>query len=383
MRIRPRVGFLIGQLAEGDLGPCGSEKQLFLLLSAIDIRIIEPILIVWNPDLNGKYDSAFPQVQTIFLKRSKWRVLRIYYLWKCLRDFKVDFLQTWSFYLNFPAWVAAKLAGLKGSLGSVKTNFLLDLQDMGPISGRLCTRFPGSIISNNDAALENIKRRLRLFRPKHLWKLSNVVDTELYRPSVRTGSSPLKIIGVGRLMASKRWPWVLEIFSRISKEVEIDWTFDIFGQGDQQLIIEQKIIDLGLSKNVRLAGYRTDIHTAVAESDIFVFGSESEGMPNGVLEAMSAGLPVVTTDVGDLASLIEDGENGFLVRIDDAKGFQERLLALMQSRQVRIQMGAAARRSIEASHSHSRVFSDLLGIYRSAGWLRTDLGSHPKSSDHP
>jgi GalNAc-alpha-(1->4)-GalNAc-alpha-(1->3)-diNAcBac-PP-undecaprenol alpha-1,4-N-acetyl-D-galactosaminyltransferase len=90
------------------------------------------------------------------------------------------------------------------------------------------------------------------------------------------------------------------------------------------------------------------------KSKIFAFTSSSEGFPNVVGEAMSAGLPVVAYDcVAGPSDLIEDGVNGFLVPLFNGDNFEEKLMMLMDDEEMRIRMGKASRNLIEKYSSES------------------------------
>jgi len=95
-----------------------------------------------------------------------------------------------------------------------------------------------------------------------------------------------------------------------------------------------------------------------------VLSSDSEGLPLSVIEAMTAGLPVIVSHVGDLPDLIEDGVNGFLVKERTAQAFSEKIVALLRDDALRTRFSEAARRaarqySIEAS---ARKWDAILAV---------------------
>ncbi|HWT89344.1 MAG TPA: glycosyltransferase, partial [Candidatus Angelobacter sp.] len=95
-------------------------------------------------------------------------------------------------------------------------------------------------------------------------------------------------------------------------------------------------------------GLRADIPEVLAACDVFVLSSEFEGNPLSVLEAMAAGLPTISTAVGGVPSLLENGTSGILVHSGDAEGFSKAMESLLLNRNLRQSMGvAAARRARE------------------------------------
>jgi glycosyltransferase involved in cell wall biosynthesis len=108
--------------------------------------------------------------------------------------------------------------------------------------------------------------------------------------------------------------------------------------------LETQVIGLGLASRVRFLGLRTDIPEVLAACDVFVLSSEFEGNPLSVLEAMAASLPTVSTAVGGVPSLLENGTSGILVDSGDTEGFSKAMESLLSNRDLRRSMGAAAAR---------------------------------------
>ena len=101
-------------------------------------------------------------------------------------------------------------------------------------------------------------------------------------------------------------------------------------------------------------------------ADIFVLSSDYEGIPNVVLEAMAAGLPIVATRVGSVADVCQHGEAGFLVAPEDETGLVEALVRLVRQPQLRREMGARARARAEEHYSLNQLPDLLTNLYRQA-----------------
>ncbi len=157
------------------------------------------------------------------------------------------------------------------------------------------------------------------------------------------------ILMVGRLIATKHQDKLIELFSKIDIP---GWKLVIVGYDHLkqshfarlQGLIEQ----LNISDRVTLAGKQYDVDAYYLKSKIFAFTSSSEGFPNVIGEAMSAGLPVVAFDcVAGPSELITDDKNGYLVPLFDYALFREKLELLMKDEKKRKQMGEAARKDIQ------------------------------------
>jgi GalNAc-alpha-(1->4)-GalNAc-alpha-(1->3)-diNAcBac-PP-undecaprenol alpha-1,4-N-acetyl-D-galactosaminyltransferase len=105
--------------------------------------------------------------------------------------------------------------------------------------------------------------------------------------------------------------------------------------------------ELGAQDRITLAGRQSDVESYYLRSKIFAFTSSSEGFPNVIGEAMSAGLPVISFDcVAGPSDMITDGENGFLIPLFDYRNFERKLHILMHDKKLREKLGANSKASI-------------------------------------
>jgi glycosyltransferase involved in cell wall biosynthesis len=169
-----------------------------------------------------------------------------------------------------------------------------------------------------------------------------------------------RLIAVGRLKAPKDF---LTLIRSLGALRDHEFEALIVGEGPDRNAIEAEIRRLELRGRVRLAGERSDVPELLAESDVFVLSSRSEGLPVSVLEAMSAELPVVATDVGGLAELVVDGETGILVPPDDEAALTEALGRLVEDRELRRRLGTAGRARAESSFDLSVFRRAHLELY--------------------
>lgn len=156
------------------------------------------------------------------------------------------------------------------------------------------------------------------------------------------------VISVGRLIHTKHYDRMIKLFSELNRA---DWKLIIVG-GDAQnqnnmSKLQAQLSEMGNPTNIELAGTQKDVESYLLKSKIFAFTSSSEGFPNVVGEAMSAGLPVISYDcVAGPSDMIEDGVNGYLVPVFDDELFKQRLLELMDDEEKREKMGQKAKESI-------------------------------------
>src|SRR5262249_26066489 len=113
----------------------------------------------------------------------------------------------------------------------------------------------------------------------------------------------------------------------------------LVGEGPERAQIEQLIDQHRLGANVRLLGLRKDIPQLLKASDLFLLTSISEGIPLTAIEAMAAGIPVVATQVGGMAEVVEDGVTGLLAPSGDDPALAGQILRLAEQPEMREQMG--------------------------------------------
>jgi glycosyltransferase involved in cell wall biosynthesis len=150
--------------------------------------------------------------------------------------------------------------------------------------------------------------------------------------------------------------------------------FILCGDGKLRRWLQATAGRLGLGENFIFLGWRRDIPQVLAAMDIFALTSLWEGLPVSVLEALSAGKPVVATNTGAVAEVIQDGNNGFLVPCADAAAAAEKIALLIKDRLLRNRMSEAARESVQENFSRERMPRETQGLYaqltgeRGAGW---------------
>jgi glycosyltransferase involved in cell wall biosynthesis len=175
--------------------------------------------------------------------------------------------------------------------------------------------------------------------------IRNAVDVSA-APRSRHDRAVPRLIAVGRLKAPKDFLTLLRAFAALPSG-----SFEalLVGDGPDRPAVEAEIRRLGLQACVELAGERGDVPALLADSDLFVLSSRSEGLPVSVLEAMAAELPVVASGVGGLAELVVDGETGILVPPGDSSALAAALGRLVEDRELRRSLGAAGRARAETS----------------------------------
>jgi glycosyltransferase involved in cell wall biosynthesis len=190
---------------------------------------------------------------------------------------------------------------------------------------------------------------------------SAVSRQELYSLFPR---KPRWIVGAaGRLSTEKGFDVLIESARLVARD-EPGVGFLVFGEGVLREELQQQIDRCGLTGTFVLAGFRKDLDSLTPCLDVLVMTSHSEGLPNVLLEAQAAAVPAVCTAVGGIPEVLTDGLNGFLVADGDASAAAERILQLLRSEELRLEMGRRGREIVSANFSfeaQSRQYQSLFG----------------------
>lgn len=171
------------------------------------------------------------------------------------------------------------------------------------------------------------------------------------------------VLTVGRLTEQKAQRDLVSaaaLIKKAGKQVKIL----IVGEGELRESLEQQIEQLGVGDQVSLLGFRDDIGSLLRRADIFVLPSKDEGMPISLLEAVAAGVPVITTMVGDIPKLIKHGVTGIAVEINDPPGLAEAILSLSDDVDSASVLAERAFEALRESYSSAQMYREYDRVYQ-------------------
>lgn len=179
------------------------------------------------------------------------------------------------------------------------------------------------------------------------------------------GEGPI-IVAAGRLSPEKGFGVLVDAARLILDRVPVA-RFVLFGDGPERGRLMTRIRQLDLLSSFRLPGFRGDLDEMLPWANVLALPSFTEGMPNIVLEACAAGVPVVATAVGGVPELIIDQETGLLVRPGDPIGLAQRIIQLLSSSRQSRSIGENARNRVQEEFSfpaqaraYETMFAELL-----------------------
>lgn len=167
------------------------------------------------------------------------------------------------------------------------------------------------------------------------------------------------VIGwAGRLTAIKRPLDLIRVTAGIDGAVLV-----LVGDGEDRAAAESLAGELGISGRVRWLGYRDDLGSLYSIFDVFLLTSANEGAPVVVIEALAAGVPVVATDAGGTASVVDAGETGLIAPVGAIAELQEAVERLRQDDALRAAMGALGATRMRERFSVERMVDDVDRLY--------------------
>jgi len=180
----------------------------------------------------------------------------------------------------------------------------------------------------------------------------------------RNADARCRIVALGQLGQRKGTPELLDALATTALG-ELDWDAVIAGNGTVE-VSRERAAALKLTDRVQIPGWVDGATVAhlLAGADIFVLPSHNEGLPVAILEAMAAGLPVVTTPVGAIPELVIAQETGLLVPAGSAEALAAALAELVRNREMRLRFGKNARERIEQQFRIEVIGERFVSIYR-------------------
>ena len=213
---------------------------------------------------------------------------------------------------------------------------------------------------------------LRAGVPQHkIDVIHNAIRTERFgrdanpeyrrRLEARFAKRPRWIVGAaGRLSPEKGYDVLVEAAGVIHQKLGDDFGVVLFGEGPLCEELQFKIESLGIGEHFVLAGFTSELDRYMPHFDVFAQSSHTEGLPNVLLEASAAGVPIVATDVGGTSEVIVDGTTGYLVRPNDPQQLATQLNSLLSDSNLQRGMADAGRRLV----SENFTFAAQAAEYR-------------------
>lgn len=311
---------------------------------------------------------------------------RLLWLWRTARSLRPAAIMGYHIMPNaLMALVVAALTGTRAIYqmtggpvqiaggGAGSENALLRRQRK---ASRLRERLMFAAVRRFDCVVVRGRQAVEFLRTRHLARdvaiIPGSVDCERFAP--RPGPpGRFDLVGVGRLVPVKRWDRLLRIVAQTRAVAGTPQpggpagnglTLAIAGDGPLARSLAALARELDIEPNVALLGRREDVPEVLASGRVFALASENEGLSIAMIEAMAAGRPVVAPNVGDLAELLSDGENGLFIDPERPADAARQLVELLRDPARLARMSAAARERAVREYSVESVAMKWTALFR-------------------
>jgi glycosyltransferase involved in cell wall biosynthesis len=341
----------------------GAEKQSFYIARALAEADVEVCVYTLR---SGEYQDSLRRmgIESKCFGGLPGAPLRLMLLLAALRKFRPHIIQSVHAYTNFYSAIAGRLMGAI-SIGGLRGDLRACFADNGRLSRCLLT-WPDALAVNSRKAFRQVKKT-RLLNPNRLHLLPNAIELGAFPERDvlpdQAGDAECTCINVNRLFPLKR----VDVFVRAlaaARSTEPGLKGIVIGHGPEAARLQQLAAELGLLPDaLRFLGFRDDILSLLQQASVFVFCSESEGTPNVILEAMAAGLPVITTPAGDAADVVKSAGAGYVLPFGEVKAIADAMVRLARSPDLRWKLGRAGRDYVARQRATSELAGQLMNIY--------------------
>jgi colanic acid/amylovoran biosynthesis glycosyltransferase len=202
------------------------------------------------------------------------------------------------------------------------------------------------------------RSQVMLLSPIQEWPKLHIVhcgvDLQRFVPVTHPPNSK-RLLYTGRLSAAKGVPILLQALQQVVPH-HPNLVLTLVGDGPDRAALETLAADLKLTSYLKFVGYQSQdaVCQYLLNSDIFVLPSFSEGLPVALMEALAAGVPVITTEIAGIGELVEDGVNGYLIPPGAVEPLVQRLKQLLEDADLRQRMGRAGLIKVEQEFNLSQ-----------------------------
>jgi glycosyltransferase involved in cell wall biosynthesis len=352
-------------------GPGGAENMLIRLICGLDEEKYDSVTCLLKDGwLRHKLEERnietliFPQKRCIDIS---WLITVIKYI----KKHNVRMLHTHEFAMNVNGSLLSQLINIPCVTTVHGKNYYTD-KWYRKVAYRFVSRQSYMVTVSEDIKnylLENIS-----INKNNIHIVINGINTDDYkfskdrrketRGSLGVNDKNIIIGAIGNLYVVKGHIYLVEAAKIVCSKYP-EARFIIAGRGNQRNKLEAKIDELDLRENFSLLGFREDVPDMLNAFDIYVMSSLSEGTPLSILEAMSSNIPIVSTNVGGIKRIIQDGINGSLVNAKDSEQLADAIIRLIEDHDKANMLARNASELVKNDYSMAKMLAVYENIYNS------------------
>ena len=361
------VTFIIGQLILG-----GAEKQLYLLVRELHQRGWKVSVIT----LHGGHDDYWEgpirelgvplcEVTTTFRLRAIIKMIAF------VKKHPTQIIHSWSSFTGLYAVVAAFFTGTPFCIGSQRSTEQYTVRTLGFILYWFSYCCFKGITVNSRFGLQELQKR---WPRKEIRYIPNGLDfeniTEVSKKSERKSlreqfgiPDAMQVVGaVGLMVQAKRFDLLIESV-RIIQQNGMNYGLLIIGDGPLKLQLYTKAEKLLQKGTCFFPGFIRDAQKYMSMFDVFCLTSDYEGTPNVIMEALVGGLPVISTNVGDVSEIIENGVTGVILPSNNPEVIARSIQELLSNPEGAEKIAKAGKEKIVKEYASGKMADQMMDFY--------------------
>jgi len=360
----------------------GAERVVLSIIENISVKELKIIPILFIKGGHGpnvlveKITELGIKHYRIVVNRCKYKfinpVLNLIALWQIAKNEKFDLIHTHGYRADILAWALSLI--INSPMISTIHGFILNDKKLAlykaidifalkkfnyllPVSAALKKELIKYGIKKNK--IEVLPNAVRLENSK----IKNNVYYNNIKKKIKTNKNTTTVGYIGRLSIEKGCRYLIKAVS-ILTENEINIKLVIVGDGPDRKNLETLINKHNLKTQVIFTGFQTDIAGIFKVFDIFVLPSLTEGAPMALLEAMSFEKAVIASAVGEIPKIINDMQNGILIKAKDPLGIADAIMFLIGNEKKKIEMQRNAKLTVIKKYNLNNWIERIIKIYQ-------------------
>lgn len=351
----------------------GAEQQLFYLAKNLP-EGYTPVFLALN--LKHNFGKIYENYGFRVLELRLNKLNNIFYLFKSLLKIKREIKKINPDIIHSQLWMGNLISRIIGKILNIpvitserniysERNFIHKFLDKSLIN---LSRYH---IANSRGVIDYTSKQEKISKKKFKLIYNGIdfnrfINAKDVRFKFNLKKNDIILTTVGSLTEQKGQEFLINAFYKYLNNNNYSNLFLlIVGEGPLELKLKKLVNNLNLSNKVIFTGNRDDVENILYSSDIFVFTSLYEGLPNAVMEAMLSSLPVLSFNISGCDELIENNKSGYLVKKLDFFEFNQRLKKLIEDKFLRKKFGDVAYRKIIDNFAVDKMVNNYLELYES------------------
>lgn len=360
--IKKRIAIVTGSLVTGGAEAMVAELATKLDKNYYDVKVICIYIPVNSPIENKLIEE---KIDLVFLNKEDGIDLKTFYnLNKELKKFNPDIVHTHlsGAIYSYPLIILNRYQ----MVHTLHTTPEKEFSNLTQKLFKLIYKF--NLATLVTVSPENQKKAIKHYNLKseNVQMVFNPVDIKRFKPignSIKREDKIIRFINVGRQDKNKNQKMIIKAFNQVNK-LKANIELILIGDGEKNKELKKITEDYQLEEKIKFKGIIGNPEEFLRKSDIYIQSSNYEGLPLSILEAMAAGLPIISTNVGGIKDIVTD--NGFMINSNDPNMLAEVMIKLIDNKEKRLEMSMNSQKNILKFDSkimakeYSKIYEQLM-----------------------